>query len=77
MFQPRYHDQDTSAAAQQMIRVLYDAGLSDQSIADMVCCTVGTINRLRHGRESGRNLERRIARVYETLRANRLEAGFG
>jgi hypothetical protein len=54
---------------------LYDHGLSDQTIADLIAATQGTVNKIRHGHQSGRNLERRLRRVYETINRNFAEAG--
>ena len=58
-----YEDADATTPAQQMVRNLYDHALSDQTIADLCASTQGTINKIRHGRESGRNLERRLRRL--------------
>ena len=76
MFRQRYQDGPITTQAQQMVRSLYDQGLSDQSIADMCASTPGTVNKIRHGRESGRNLERRLRRLCETIQQNYADAGF-
>jgi hypothetical protein len=75
MFQQRYRDRPIMTPAQQMVRELYEHGLTDQSMADICACASETINRIRHGRLSGRNLEKRIARVYGALQQNVADAG--
>ncbi len=76
MFQQRYRDERVTTPAQQMARELYNHGLSDQTIADLIAATQGTVNKIRHGRQSGRNLERRLRRLCETVNRNFAEAGF-
>jgi hypothetical protein len=64
-----------TTAAQQMVCALYEHGLSDQTIADLIAATQGTVNKIRHGHQSGRNLERRLRRMCETINRNFAEAG--
>jgi len=74
MFQRQYRDGPVTTPAQQMVRALYDHGLTDQSIADICACASESINRIRHGRLSGRKLEKRIARVYGAVQQNVADA---
>jgi hypothetical protein len=41
---------------QRTVKALRDIGLADTVIARLVCCSPGTIWRVRHGQEPGRNL---------------------
>jgi hypothetical protein len=54
--------------AQKFVRWLHDAGLSDKMIATVVNCHVVTVNRIRNGRVSGRNLEPRLWELYTLMR---------
>lgn len=69
MFRQQYRDGHIHTDAQQMVRALHEMGLSDDTIALLAASTQGTINKIRHGHESGRNLAPRLARLCETINA--------
>jgi hypothetical protein len=75
MFRQRYRDERATTMAQQMVRSLHERRFSDQTIADLIAATPGTVNKIRHGHQSGRNLERRLSRLCETINRNYAEAG--
>jgi hypothetical protein len=54
--------------AQQIVRWLYNKGLSDETIATVINCHGTTINKIRHARESGRNLEPRLRALFALMR---------
>jgi hypothetical protein len=59
---------------QQLVRALHDIGLADTTIARLICCSPGTIWRIRHGKESGRNLAPYLENVALLVEAN--ESGY-
>lgn len=66
----KYQPENAWTDAQHAISSLHAFGLSDATIAKLLASTAGTVNKIRHGHESGRNLEPRIVRLCETINAN-------
>ena len=53
--------------AQYCVRAIYDAGLSDETIATVINCSGQTINRIRHARVSGSYLEPRLRELFSLM----------
>lgn len=65
-----YQPEDLETDAQKAAATLHNFGLSDAVIAKLCASTAGTVNKLRHGHASGRNLEPKLIRLCETINAN-------
>jgi len=70
MFVQQWRDGPDLTPARDMVEGLHDWGLSDAVIALLIASTQGTINKVRHGRYSGRNIAPRLARLREAIHAN-------
>lgn len=56
--------------AQTILRQLSAWGLSDSAIAPILNCRVATINDIRHGKQTGRNITPRLQKMVRLVQEN-------
>jgi hypothetical protein len=62
--------QQVRPSAQQIIQALREWGLSETTIARLLCCSRSTIWHIAHGQQSGRNILPRLDKLVALIQEN-------